>query len=168
MSMKIEVPAGYEALGAVLGSAVSQAAKGKGVERHGGYGEPFHEQQICEIQRRVGGGFCQGQAVKKIYEADVLDGDRAVAELLGAINYLAAAVIVLREAYGEEEDETRDYRPGDSVQFRGHVGKTDWTDARYERELPSGCGHIVLVPGFGRIAVDPENIRHAPLLEEEE
>ena len=57
-----------------------------------------------------------------------------------------------------------EFKPGDDVQFKAHAGK-DWTDALYERELPAGCGHIVLVSGFGRIAVDPGNIRHAPTAE---
>ena len=104
MSTLIHVPEGYEALAKVLSLAMAQASSGKGKERHGGHGEPFHEQQICEIQKRVGGGFCQGQAVKKIYEADVLDCERAIDELLGAINYIAAAIIVLQETAYREED----------------------------------------------------------------
>jgi hypothetical protein len=35
--------------------------------------------------------------VKKVYESQRLGGERGVAELLGALNYIAAAVIVMRE-----------------------------------------------------------------------
>jgi len=58
---------------------------------------PFDRQPICEIARMVGPGYCLGQAMKKAQESARLPRDRAEAELLGAINYLAAAVIVLRE-----------------------------------------------------------------------
>lgn len=87
----------YESLQGVLMEALYQAQSGKGKERHANDGEPFEDQQICEIARRVGVGFDLGQAVKKIYESQRLDKDRGVAELLGAINFLAAAVIVMRE-----------------------------------------------------------------------
>ena len=56
--------------------------------------EPFSSQLICAIPKRLGPGgecFCLGQAVKKICESRRLPPERARAELLGAINYLAAA-----------------------------------------------------------------------------
>ena len=40
------------------------------------------------------------QAVKKIYESQGLEGEKGVHELLGAINYIAAAIIVRREVGG--------------------------------------------------------------------
>ena len=97
------VPRGYEELGAVFRLAVEQAAQGKGAERHAVAGEPFHRQQICEIERRLGGGFCLGQAVKKIYESQRLDRQAGMQELLGAINYLAAAFIVARKPTAEDK-----------------------------------------------------------------
>jgi len=87
---------GYEMLADVLTLALNQAASGKGKERHAKDGEPFQQQKICEITRRVGLGYPLGQATKKAYES-LRIGDRGPAELLGAINYLAAAVIVMRE-----------------------------------------------------------------------
>ena len=42
-----------------------------------------------------------GQAVKKIYESKRLTEGRDIAELYGAINYIAAAIIVKQE--GENE-----------------------------------------------------------------
>ena len=101
-SLVINVPGEYISLGLVLQSALEQASKGKGKERHASEGEAYEDQIICEVARRVGLGYPLGQAVKKIYEAQRLGGDRGKAELLGAINYLAAAVIVMKEAGGAE------------------------------------------------------------------
>lgn len=92
--MTIEIPKGYETLGEALAAAVEQAAAGKGAGRHSYDGELFSDQLIFEIPRRLGAcgsGFLLGQAVKKIYESVRLEPERARAELLGAINYLAAA-----------------------------------------------------------------------------
>ena len=96
----IEVPHGYEKLGNVFCMAIEQSAYGKGKERHA-TGEPFHEQPICGITRRVGMGYPFGQTEKKIEESQRLDNDAAIFELIGAINYLAAAVIVKSDAVGK-------------------------------------------------------------------
>lgn len=89
------VPQGYEVLDDVLRQAMDQAAIGKGRERHADAGVNFEDQAICAIARDVGCGFPMGQAIKKIRESTRLPSwPRARAELLGAINYLAAAVIV--------------------------------------------------------------------------
>lgn len=92
--MTIDIPEGYESLGLALGEAVAQAARGKGADRHAEKGEPFSDQLIMSIPKRLGPGgecFCLGQALKKICESRRLPPDRARAELLGAINYIAAA-----------------------------------------------------------------------------
>ena len=92
--MTIDIPEGYESLGLALGEAVAQAARGKGAERHAESGEKFSDQLIMSIPRRLGEGgecFCLGQALKKICESRRLPPDRARAEILGAVNYLAAA-----------------------------------------------------------------------------
>ena len=92
--MTIDIPEGYESLGLALGEAVAQAARGKGADRHAEKGEPFSDQLIMSIPKRLGPGgecFCLGQALKKICESRRLPPDRARAELLGAINYVAAA-----------------------------------------------------------------------------
>jgi len=89
----------YDKLRSVFAGAINQASEGKGAIRHGS-GEPFEKQQICEISRRLAGHKCAGplfQAVKKIYESGRLDKKAAIAELHGALNYIAAAIILLEE-----------------------------------------------------------------------
>lgn len=93
--------AGYEPLAAVLAAAVDQAARGKGRERHAGQGQDFEGQPMLAITRMVGLGFPLGQAQKKAQEAARLaaggDARAAEAELLGAIVFLAGAVLALRD-----------------------------------------------------------------------
>lgn len=93
----------YAPLLAILEEAYTQASAGKGRVRHA-RGRPFDRQPILEIGRMVGSGFAIGQAMKKAQEARGMEqrgeADAAVRELLGAINYLAAAVIVVREQAG--------------------------------------------------------------------
>jgi hypothetical protein len=95
----------YFHLKRVLHQAEKQATEGKGHERHD-CGRPFEDQQICQINRwlrgsRVGGPLFQ--AVKKILETVRLDPQRAILELYGAINYCAAAIILLEEEPEEKE-----------------------------------------------------------------
>jgi len=85
---------GYSSLACVLGRAFDQAANGKGKERHAGE-LPFDQQPMQTLCGLYGVGFALGQAAKKTQEAQRLPRDRAVAELLGAINYLAGAVIFM-------------------------------------------------------------------------
>ena len=86
------VKPGYSDLFYVLRDALDQAQDGKGSERHGN-GQPFMEQPALTITRAVGLGFPLGQAMKKIQESQRMDTDAAKRELLGAINYLAAAIL---------------------------------------------------------------------------
>ena len=87
----------YFPLERILDMAYDQAAEGKGKARHAKKGEPFNKQKICEITRRVGLGYPLGQAIKKAEEAIRLPYPGNVQEILGAINYLAAAVIIMEE-----------------------------------------------------------------------
>lgn len=84
-------------LAAVLDEALAQAQAGKGIERHSAAGEPFEDQQIVQLGEWMGGStaYVIGQACKKALESTRLPDDRARAELLGALNYIAAAVIVI-------------------------------------------------------------------------
>lgn len=92
---------GYEPLAEILQTALDQAQAGKGKERHAN-GREFDRQPIMEIGRMVGLGYPTGQAKKKIQEAVGMfnrgEADRAVNELLGAIIYSAAAILLIREA----------------------------------------------------------------------
>jgi hypothetical protein len=93
----------YASLERVLLDAMIQASNGKGKERHAGDGEYYEDQVMCEITRRLGPGYPLGQAVKKIIESQRLGGDAGIQELLGAINYIAGAIIVLQEQqHGKE------------------------------------------------------------------
>jgi hypothetical protein len=92
----VNVMEGYYPLFTVLNDALNQAQIGKGAERHGN-GESFMEQPALTITRAVGLGFPLGQAMKKIQECQRMDTDAAKRELLGAINYLAAAILFLDE-----------------------------------------------------------------------
>lgn len=93
--MNMNTP-GYEKLADVLQRAYDQAATGKGKERHAGDGVPFERQPMSTINIEQGSidGFLY-QARKKALESKRLPAGRAQAELLGAINYLAGAVIAL-------------------------------------------------------------------------
>jgi hypothetical protein len=97
---RFAVAPGYEALAAVLDLALLQAQAGKGFERHARSGEPFEDQQIVQLGEWMGGStaFAIGQACKKALESTRFGAapERAIAELLGAINYIAAAVLVIQ------------------------------------------------------------------------
>lgn len=100
----------FESLHGVLEKAISQASEGKGHERHD-YGERFEEQVICWLTRK-GLNFTEGQAAKKIIEgARLRPGGaeglrRAIYDQLGAINYIAANIIVMKEELARAEKET--------------------------------------------------------------
>lgn len=97
------VEPGYEQLAEVLQTALDQSQRGKGKERHAN-DRKFDRQPIMEIGRMVGVGYPTGQASKKTQEAVGMfnrgEADRAVNELLGAIVYSAAAILLIREAQG--------------------------------------------------------------------
>ena len=86
---------GYESLADVLIRAYTQAAKGKGAERHA-TDKAFHEQPMQSISELLGShtGLTY-QAMKKIQESQRMGKEAAVRELLGAINYCAGAIIFL-------------------------------------------------------------------------
>lgn len=92
----------YRSLENVFMDALKQASEGKGKERHALPDEPFEKQQICEVARRLRGHTAAGvlfQAVKKIYESGRLPPDAGIKELHGAMNYIAAAIIVMDETF---------------------------------------------------------------------
>jgi hypothetical protein len=98
---------GYERLLAVLESAYAQASSGKGKERHAS-GEPFEDQRICAVNRSLGSiDGAVFQVEKKAHEAARFyragKYKEAVHDLLGAINYAAAAVILCEDGGGNPE-----------------------------------------------------------------
>ena len=101
VKVPVEDPA-YAKLRHVLGEAYDQAAVGKGRDRHvKREDQPFEHQPICSLQRIYGSGYAFGQVGKKMEESMRMDTKAAVAELYGAINYIAAAIIVLEEGTGD-------------------------------------------------------------------
>lgn len=95
MDRKQEGSLMYSALEGVLQRDYAQLATGKGAERHSRL-RPFEEQPMLVISSllETNAGLLY-QAMKKIQESQNLPKDRAVSELLGAINYLAGAVMFL-------------------------------------------------------------------------
>lgn len=99
----------YTSLFSVFQNALNQAQSGKGPERHTIPGQLtyYEDQQICVIPKMQGS--VDGpifQAIKKCLEIKNITGTCSqVRELLGAINYIAAAIIVL------EDDEEKESRP---------------------------------------------------------
>jgi len=104
---------GYEELDRVLTNAYSQAAEGKGKDRHASKDEPFHKQQITEIARRLGDQ-CKHpqmvgplyQVVKKAYESVRVNKESAIRELYGVINYTVAAILLLEDEDDPEKKKT--------------------------------------------------------------
>lgn len=96
----------YFELKRVLEMAYNQAAEGKGKERHAN-GEKFEDQPIMTIAKGHGLGYQTGQAAKKLQEAHTLLKLRgkhaAIQEILGAINYAAAAVLLIEQMEDEGE-----------------------------------------------------------------
>lgn len=95
----------YKSLRDAMNNAVAQAEFGKGKDRHA-CDEPFEDQVICEVARRLAQSPVAGplqQVVKKCYESARLPKDKAIAELYGAINYAAAAIILLKEMPDPQE-----------------------------------------------------------------
>lgn len=92
---QMNVP-GYERLAEILQRAYDQASRGKGHERHAN-GEPFDKQVMQDGARRFGVGALLFQAFKKSEESQRLPHDRAMAEIYGAIVYLAGAAIRMED-----------------------------------------------------------------------
>jgi hypothetical protein len=92
-------PSDYASLSAVLQLAYEHASAGKGRERHAN-DLSFDQQPMMQIARAVGVGFPLGQAMKKIQESAGMiergQDEAAIAELLGAINYCAGAIVHIK------------------------------------------------------------------------
>ena len=97
----------YETLARILKMAYDQASAGKGKERHAN-GRKFDDQPIMTIAKDHGLGYQTGQAEKKLKESHTLlklkGKEAAIRELLGVINYTAAAIAFIENM---EEGETK-------------------------------------------------------------
>lgn len=96
----VKVRKGYTGLLNILVEALNQAQQGKGAERHNLGGDlPFEKQRMQSISELVGSvDGMSYQACKKITEGVNLPTlERQVAELLGAINYIAGMIVFLRK-----------------------------------------------------------------------
>lgn len=101
--MPPSVNTAYASLDSVLSDAMTQASKTKGVERHANNNN-YEDQVICVVQRLLKdhpfGGHAY-QAIKKTIEAGRLlkikGPEAAYQETLGAINYLSAMGILIKE-----------------------------------------------------------------------
>jgi hypothetical protein len=95
----MNIEPGYEPLAEVLQEALNQSQLGKGKVCHAN-GLPFLQQPIMQGARESGEGGLVFQSRKKILEAyNCKDDDRAITDMLGAINYIAAQVILRRETH---------------------------------------------------------------------
>jgi hypothetical protein len=90
----------YADLWRVLLDVYYQVSEGKGAERHGG-GQAFRDQPMQKLIALYGEGFALGQAAKKMQEAQRMEPEAARRELLGAMAYIAGAV-VYRDGEAEE------------------------------------------------------------------
>lgn len=168
MPVTIEAPDGYGSLALAFGAALDQASRGKGSERHAEKDEPFSSQLICAIPKRLGPGgecFCLGQAVKKIYESRRLPPERARAELLGAMNYLAAAwgllggfADVMAPVSAPEDVAAPLFAKGELVEYES-VPRGKWIPACYMGVDRDGM-HVVAV-GEARLHLPEERLRKA-------
>lgn len=117
----VKVRVGYAGLLAVLVEALNQAQYGKGSERHNLTGKvPFERQRMQLISELIGSvdGMTY-QACKKITEGVKLPTlERQVAELLGAIVYIAGMIVFLRKREAEEKT---------NGSYRAPLGKS-WDD----------------------------------------
>jgi len=92
----------YTKLKDVFDAAFYQASEGKGKERHANE-KTFEDQPIFWIEENFP-SFQLGQAVKKIHESQRLPVDAAIKELYGALVFIAAKIITLKNMKGNKDE----------------------------------------------------------------
>jgi hypothetical protein len=138
------VEPGYQPLADTLIEALNQAQYGKGKKCHAN-GLPFLEQEIIKEGISVGLGGHVFQIRKKVREAmNCDDVDRAVEDVLGAIVYAAAMVLLLK---GKPESEERSH-------------STRLPPENVERRIYTIWGRPVSVTGEELPAQESEGINH--------
>ena len=114
------------------------------------------------IPKRLGDGgecFCLGQAAKKIFESRRLAPAPARAELLGAINYLAAAWSLLggsASVFAPEDRETPLFAEGTLVDY---AAQGVWKPGMYVGV--DSAGKHVVASGEARLHLDADMIKEA-------
>lgn len=107
-AFSFSVVPGYEQLAQVLAAAFHQAARGKGKERHAS-DAAFQDQSTQQIMRLLDStDGAIHQAIKKLVEAKRLPHERAEAEQLGAIIYVASAIIAERRKHADRSQAAND------------------------------------------------------------
>lgn len=124
---------GYYSLADVMRRAFEQASTGKGKERHAN-ALPFDQQPMQTIAAAHGVGFLTGQAAKKSQEAMGLPHDAKIRELLGAIVYLAGAVIFLERV-----------KPAVAVDVEHQLGSQFMTSAKPGSIVQLKPGEVLFV-----------------------
>lgn len=121
MFEKYSGPAEYESLAMTLKAAFDQAASGKGKERHA-CDDNFEDQLMCYLAKQVGIAGPVFQVCKKAIEACRLPPEMAIAELKGAINYAAGAIIDIERGMAAKKQELWDEFP-----VNGSVGSSPFS-----------------------------------------
>ena len=136
---------GYQPLANVLQAALDQAQAGKGSQRHAN-GRPFLEQPIITDGRACGLAGPAFQARKKILEAlNCPDEERAVQDLLGAIVYTAAMVILKVGERQKREDVNQGTEPWQDAISEQEAMRRERaaTAAPAMNALAAACGYTV-------------------------
>lgn len=88
----------------IIRSAIERV-RTKGRERHSEENEPFENQPIMEISRRLKGNIAAAplfQVVKKSYETGRMPCEQAIKEIDDAIIYLGAAKLLYMEEWEKQ------------------------------------------------------------------
>lgn len=121
---------GYESLAVVLNLALEQAQSEKGSERHTRNGKEanFTDQYMIRGSRIHGMNGPLFQAGKKIEEVYSLPTKEAkIEELLGAINYIAGAVMWLQKEQELVPNDTKDCTDTPATITAKDIDTTKWT-----------------------------------------
>lgn len=147
---------GYTTLADILTRAYNQAAKGKGADRHANE-LPFDKQPMQTIAAKHGVGFLLGQADKKMIEAHGMlrrgEQDKAVHELLGAIVYVAGAILFTEaqqastQTPAPQPTQTPAFKRGDKVKIADKIDKEAYEGPGpgYDDEMAKCLGKIGVI-----------------------
>lgn len=147
---------GYTTLADILTRAYNQAATGKGADRHANE-LPFDKQPMQTIAAKHGVGFLLGQADKKMIEAHGMlrrdEQDKAVHELLGAINYVAGAILFTEAQKAPaatpvpQPAQPPAFKVGDKVKIADKIDEEvyEWPGPGYSHEMDECLGKVGVV-----------------------